>query len=86
MVQSWALLHQAGFVTYPHYDAEGTLTFIKMEVGLKYWVLFKLKEENPSRSYLLDSLLCLGNFVENKDNVRERWDAEVVTLLPGDML
>lgn len=86
MIQSWALLHQAGFVTYPHYDAEGTLTFIKMEVGVKYWVLFKLKEENPSRSHLIDALLRLGNFAENEDDVRERWDAEVVTLLPGEML
>jgi hypothetical protein len=57
-----------------------------MEVGVKYWVLFKLKEENPSRSHLIDALLRLGNFVENEDDVREQWDAEVVTLLPGDML
>ncbi|KAG1747031.1 uncharacterized protein EDB91DRAFT_1079672 [Suillus paluster] len=42
-VKGWALLHHAGFLTYPHHNVEGALTWVRMEVGVKFWVVFWLK-------------------------------------------
>ncbi|KAG2029909.1 hypothetical protein BDR03DRAFT_975385 [Suillus americanus] len=85
-VKGWALVHHAGFLTYPHHDAEGTLTWVKMDVGIKFWVIFRPKDRHDDRKHLQDFAIRLGNFTENESWIRANCDAEVITLLPGDML
>ncbi|KAG2357519.1 hypothetical protein BDR07DRAFT_1490604 [Suillus spraguei] len=65
--KSWALLHHAGFVSYPHHDSDGAMTFVRIETGIKFWILF-------------------ANFAKNQEEILFTWDAEVITLLDGDML
>ncbi|KAG1828889.1 hypothetical protein DFJ58DRAFT_737581 [Suillus subalutaceus] len=85
-VKGWALLHHAGFLTYPHHDAEGSLTWVRIEVGVKFWVVFRPKDRQNDRKHLQDFALRLGNFTENEAWIRANCDAEVITLLPGDIL
>ncbi|KAG2368455.1 hypothetical protein BDR07DRAFT_1478227 [Suillus spraguei] len=84
--KGWALLHHAGYLTYPHHDAEGSLTWVRMEVGVKFWVVFRPKDRQNDRKHLQDFALKLGNFTENQAWIRANCDAEVITLLPGDIL
>ncbi|KAG2353796.1 hypothetical protein BDR07DRAFT_1495650 [Suillus spraguei] len=85
-VKGWALVHHAGYLTYPHHDAEGSLTWVRMEVGVKFWVVFRPKDRQNDRKHLQDFALKLGNFTENQAWIRANCDAEVITLLPGDIL
>lgn len=39
----WLLLHHAGFLTYPHHDANGLMTYILPEVGWKFWGIMEPK-------------------------------------------
>lgn len=39
-VKGWGLLHHAGFLAYPHHDAKGSVTWVKMEFGIKFWIVF----------------------------------------------
>ncbi|KAG2136434.1 hypothetical protein DEU56DRAFT_913013 [Suillus clintonianus] len=85
-VKGWALLHHAGFLTYPHHDAEGALTWAKMEVGVKFWVVFRPKDRHDDRQHLRDMAMNLANMTENGPWIRQNCDAEVVTLYPGDII
>jgi hypothetical protein len=85
-VKGWGLLHHAGFLTYPHHDAEGSVTWIKMEVGIKFWVIFHPKDRLNDRKHLQELAIKLGNFTHNIPWIKEHCDAELVTLYPGDML
>lgn len=85
-VKGWGLVHHAGFLTYPHHDAEGSLTWLKMNIGVKFWVIFSPKDRHQDRKHLQEFAIRLGNFTENVDWIRANCDAEVITLLPGDML
>ncbi|KAG2060503.1 hypothetical protein BDR06DRAFT_966984 [Suillus hirtellus] len=70
-VKGWGLLHHMGFLTYPHHDAGGSLTWVRMEVGMKFWVEIAIK---------------LGDFTENKVWIRANCHAEVITIMPGDTI
>jgi hypothetical protein len=85
-VKGWALLHHAGFLTYPHHDAEGSLTWVRMEVGIKLWVVFRPKDRYHDRKHLQDFAIRLGNFTENEAWIRENCESECITLLPGDIM
>ncbi|KAG0691657.1 uncharacterized protein EDB91DRAFT_1257012 [Suillus paluster] len=85
-VKGWAILHHAGFLTYPHHDAEGSLTWARMEVGVKFWVVFWPKDRHDDRKHLQEIAIRLGNFTENEDWIRAHCDVEVITLYPGDVL
>ena len=37
----WALLTHAGFVTYPHKDADGVCTWVYAHQGVKIWGILK---------------------------------------------
>ncbi|KAG1761763.1 hypothetical protein EV702DRAFT_1206970 [Suillus placidus] len=85
-VKGWALLHHAGFLTYPHHDAEGSLTWVRMEVGIKFWVVFRLKDRHNDRKHIQEVATKLGNFTEHRTWIRKHCAAEVITLFPGDTL
>jgi hypothetical protein len=84
--KGWALLHHAGFLTYPHHDAEGTLTWVRMEVGLKFWVIFWLKSGRNDRIQLRNLAVKLADFSTNIKWIQKNCDGEVITLVPGDIL
>ncbi|OJA20360.1 hypothetical protein AZE42_07313 [Rhizopogon vesiculosus] len=86
-VKGWGLLHHAGIYTGAHYDAEGTLTWIRMEVGVKYWVVFKPKTKHNNRLHLQQFACRLVDFDDqNLEWYREHCDIEVITLYAGDLL
>ncbi|KAG1719706.1 uncharacterized protein EDB91DRAFT_1009058, partial [Suillus paluster] len=82
----WGLLHHAGYVTYPHHDCEGTLTWVRMEAGLKFWAIFRLKSRSTDRSHLQEMVMRLVNYMWNIKWIKENCDGEVITLVPGDLL
>ncbi|KAG2345288.1 hypothetical protein BDR05DRAFT_946807 [Suillus weaverae] len=43
-VKSGTLLHQAAYVAYPYHDTDGAITFIQIQTGLKFWVVFQTKQ------------------------------------------
>ncbi|KAG1790119.1 uncharacterized protein HD556DRAFT_1446468 [Suillus plorans] len=85
-VKGWGLLHHAGFLTYPHHDAEGSLTWVRMEVGMKFWVVFRPIDRHDDRKHLQDMAIKLGDFTENEVWIRANCRAEVITIMPGDTL
>ncbi|KAG2335959.1 hypothetical protein BDR05DRAFT_1006297 [Suillus weaverae] len=85
-VKGWGLLHHAGFLTYPHHDAEGSLTWVRMDVGIKFWVVFRPINRRDDRKHLQDIAIKLGNFTQNEPWIRANCYAEVITLMPGDTL
>jgi hypothetical protein len=84
-MKSWALLHQAGFVSYSHYDADGAITFVRIEMGIKLWVVFRPKH-TLSRTALQKAQMLFSNFANNRKEIMLTWSAEIVTLLDGDLL
>lgn len=46
----WVLLHHAGFLTYPHHDANGLMTYILPEDGWKFWAIMAPKHLTGSES------------------------------------
>ncbi|KAG2045851.1 hypothetical protein BDR06DRAFT_1015241 [Suillus hirtellus] len=84
--KGWGLLHHAGFLTYPHHDAEGTLTWVRMEAGIKFWVIFTLRGGENNRIGLQDLSVRLADYAKHKSWIHKHCDGEVLTLLPGDML
>ncbi|KAG1784503.1 uncharacterized protein HD556DRAFT_1451702 [Suillus plorans] len=84
--KGWALLHHAGFLTYPHHDAEGTLTWVRMEAGIKFWVIFSLKSGEKNRIALQDLSVRLADYARHKTWIHKNCDGEVLTLVPGDLL
>ncbi|KAG1830502.1 hypothetical protein DFJ58DRAFT_736937 [Suillus subalutaceus] len=85
-VKAWGMLHHAGFLTYPHHDAEGTSTWVRMEAGAKFWVVFRPKDRWEDRSHIQNIATRLVNFAEHKAWLKQHCDAELITLLAGDML
>ncbi|KAG2352812.1 hypothetical protein BDR07DRAFT_1497598 [Suillus spraguei] len=84
-VKSWALLHQAGYVSYPHHDADGAVTFLQIQSGVKFWVVFRTKEK-LSRTALQKAQMLFANWRNNREEIDSTWHGEVITLLPGDLL
>lgn len=84
--KGWALLHHPGVVTYPHQDAEGTLTWTRVEVGMKFWAVFYPKGHRDQRTHLEDIARRLTDFIGNKRWLMDHCHAEVITLFPGDIL
>jgi hypothetical protein len=85
-VKGWGMVHDAGFLTYPHHDAEGTLTWIWMEVGVKMWVYFRPRSRQNECSHLQNIAMHLVNFTENMEWLKQHCDTEVITPLPGNIL
>jgi hypothetical protein len=82
----WALLHQAGYVSFAHHDSDGVATYTRIESGAKMWILFRLKSQKASRTAYANAMMKLVDYTNNMDEVRTLWDAEVVYLGPGDCL
>lgn len=85
-VKGWGLLHHAGYLTYPHHDAEGSLTWVRMEVGIKFWVIFQPIDRHNDRKHIQDIATKLRNFTEHESWIRANCHTEVITLTPGDTL
>ncbi|KAG1899874.1 uncharacterized protein F5891DRAFT_1189346 [Suillus fuscotomentosus] len=84
-VKSWALLHQAGFITYPHHDADGAVTFVQVQTGIKFWIVFTTKEK-LSRTALLKAQMLFADWQKHHREIESTWHGEVITLLPGDLV
>ncbi|KAG2747790.1 hypothetical protein P692DRAFT_20736971 [Suillus brevipes Sb2] len=89
LVKAWALLHHAGFLTYFHHDADGGNTYIKVENhnGVKFWCLAFPKDGHAiSRTTLIANFALFADLKKNRNKIESKWDFEVVTILPGDLL
>lgn len=84
--KGWGLLSHAGFTSYPHHDAEGTLTWIRMECGVKLWAIFYLKGGSSDRIQLQHLSVRLADFNTHKEWIHEHCYGEVMALYPGDLL
>jgi predicted RNA-binding protein YlxR (DUF448 family) len=80
------LLHQAGYVSYPHHDADGVATYIRIESGAKMWVFFRLKSDKGGRAAYANAMMNLVDYANHKEEVHKLWDAEVVFLSPGNIV
>lgn len=85
-VKGWEILHHAGFPTYPHYDAEGTLTWLRLEVGVKFWVVFRPKQYHHDRLHLQDFVTKLVDVTSHQQWVEKHCDGEVIVLRAGDIV
>lgn len=85
-VKGWAILHHAGYLTYPHHDAEGTLTWLRMEIGVKFWAVFRPKNNHHDRNHLQEFVTRLVDFTNHEEWVRKHCDGEVIVLRPGDIV
>ncbi|KAG2060477.1 hypothetical protein BDR06DRAFT_966967 [Suillus hirtellus] len=83
--KSWLLLHHAGFVSHPHHNADGTMTFVQIETGIKFWVVFHTRN-TLSRTAFQKAQMLFANFAKNQEEIILTWEAEVITLLDGDIL
>ena len=89
LVKAWALLHHAGFLTYFHHDVDGGNTYIKVENhnGVKFWCLAFPKDGRAiSRTALIANFALFADLKKNRNKIESKWDFEVVTILPGDLL
>ncbi|KAG1790108.1 uncharacterized protein HD556DRAFT_1446460 [Suillus plorans] len=84
--KGWGLLSHAGFLSYPHHDAEGTLTWIRIESGIKFWAIFHLKGGSSDRIQLQHLSVRLADYNTHKEWILNHCDGEVIALHPGDML
>lgn len=85
-VRGWGILHHAGYLSYPHHDAEGTLTWLRMEHGVKFWVVFRPKNNRDDRKHLQEFVTRLVDFTNHEEWVRKHCDAEVIVLRPGNIV
>ncbi|KAG1817588.1 uncharacterized protein BJ212DRAFT_1299129 [Suillus subaureus] len=83
--KGWGLLHHAGFLTYPHHDAEWTLMWLRMEVGIKFWVIFWLRSGRSDHIQLWNLSVKLADYTRNITWIQKNCDVEVIMLMPGDM-
>ncbi|KAG1804194.1 uncharacterized protein BJ212DRAFT_1304404 [Suillus subaureus] len=81
--KGWGLLHHAGFLTYLHHDAEGTLMWLRMEVGIKFWVIFWLRSGRSDHIQLQNLSVKLADYTRNITWIQKNCDVEVITLMPG---
>ncbi|KAG2336299.1 hypothetical protein BDR05DRAFT_1005990 [Suillus weaverae] len=89
LVKAWALLHHAGFLTYFHHDSDGGNTYVKVENhnGLKFWCLaFPKNGHAIPRTTLSTNFALFADLKKNRKKIESKWDFEVVTVLPGDLL
>ncbi|KAG1724834.1 hypothetical protein EDD22DRAFT_961751 [Suillus occidentalis] len=84
-MKGWGLLSHAGFLTYPHHDAEGMLTWVRLEAGLKFWAIFRLRSGRTDRIHLQELCVKLANYNVHKTWIHKHCDGEVVTLRAGDI-
>ncbi len=85
--RNWGLIHQGGTLTYWHHDANGKVTMIIVERGVKMWLQLHIKRPLPRSQ--VD--IIFEKIIQYKDADEEiTWedDAEAVTLLllPGDVV
>lgn len=85
-VKGWGLLPHTEFLSYPHHDAEGTLTRTRTEFGVTFWVVFRLKDKHDNCIHLQTFVTNLVDFPSHMAWVRKNCVAEVIILCAGDVL
>jgi hypothetical protein len=84
--QGWDIITHGGFLTYPHHNVSGAVTFITPRSGAKMWGIIKVKEEHSPDNWVdlfeeFDSILD-----ENSTPSEERLVMGTILLEEGDML
>jgi hypothetical protein len=46
----WDVATHAGFLTYPHHDASGLVSFLLPRCGAKIWILMRLHPDHEPRT------------------------------------
>ncbi|KAG2083674.1 uncharacterized protein F5147DRAFT_660105 [Suillus discolor] len=59
---------------------------LRMEVGMKFWVVFRPIDRHDDRKHLQEIAIKLGDFTENEVWIQANCHAEVITIMPGDTL
>lgn len=85
-VRKWILLHHAGFLTYPHHDANGLATIIVPEHGAKFWGIMRPKHYTgqETREEFLD--LIESSMSYDQDQYQAQADIFIVFAQPGDIM
>lgn len=80
----WLLLHHAGFVTYPHHDANGLMTYVIPEDGWKFWAIMAPKEITGMETR--EQLVSLFEDSMDFANYQTKTDIHIIFARPGDLL
>jgi hypothetical protein len=85
-MMQWNLLTHAGFVTFPHKDANGLCTWIYSHTGVKIWAIIEPKctTQHNTRNKLneLHRRICYSE----TEQLAENADIFTTFLSPGDIL
>jgi len=84
--QGWDIITHGGFLTYPHHDVSGAVTFITPRSGEKMWGIIKVKGEySPdNRVDLFEEFDAILD--ENSTPSEDRFVMGTILLEEGDML
>lgn len=83
--QAWDLMSHAGFLTYPHHDANGLCTYIFAQCGMKIWAILYFKDiyTEMTRQRLID---LSTEMVDENDAYQKISEPFNIFLSPGDLL
>lgn len=81
--QAWDLMAHAGFLTYPHHDANGLCTYIYAQCGMKIWAALYFKDIDMTRQRLID---LSTEMVAENDVYQKISEPFNIFLSPGDLL
>lgn len=79
----WALASTGSAHHYWHIDSNGFGTFIKVETGIKLWLIARPKSQNFEEFATVD--IFTSRYVLHESNY-DIWDVELIVLEPGDVL
>jgi hypothetical protein len=83
--QAWDLITHAGFLTYPHHDANGLCTYTFTQCGMKIWGSLQFKDgtANTARHDLIN---INEKMVAEHDAYKKVSDTFNIYLYPRDLL
>ncbi|KDQ49092.1 hypothetical protein JAAARDRAFT_143922 [Jaapia argillacea MUCL 33604] len=86
-LNEWKLVTSAGFSTFPHQDAGGFATWVRMRLGIKIWGVARLKvDTRPHGSSSTQTRLAATEAVLNMDKFKDHADLFLLFLTPGSLL
>jgi hypothetical protein len=84
----WATAATRNATTWGHIDDHGAATIVKVMTGIKYWVVFRQKQD-LTRSTSHGDMGSNKAFIDHWEPWtagEATWDHEAILLRPGDML